>query len=348
MVASLKPGAAVSETYLLVALSLATTKNGNTYGAIRLGDRSGEIEGKVWDRAEELLAPFEPGALVKVSGRVEEYRGARQVVVSTLAPDPGAGAAADFLPASPVPLQKLRRGLKGLIASLGEPNLKRLLKAVFEDPQFGPAFERAPAAKLFHHAYVHGLLEHSLSLAALADKVAGHYPHINRDLLVAGALLHDIGKAAELSLGPPLEYSDQGRLLGHLVLGSQLLERFLDALPDFPPDLALHLRHLLVSHHGEREFGSPEVPKTAEALLLHMLDDLDAKTMGLKQWLEREGVDQGWSGFNRMLERQFVVGLSPWDLSEQAPEPADGNGEAAGPPARGLFDHGLAPDKGEG
>ncbi len=326
--ASLQPGQELAGSYLLLRAALGTTKNGKPYGTLRLGDRSGELEVRLWDQAEELLAPLAPGAVVKVSGRVESYQGRIQAVLQALEADPAADPAA-FLPASPVPLAELRAGLATALSWVDQPNLQQILEAFFvQDREFIAAFERAPAAKGAHHAYVHGLLEHTVSTARAARALAGLYPaDLEPQVLLAGALLHDVGKVRELTLGPPLDYTDQGRLEGHLVLGLRMLEEKLAALPGFPPNLAEHLRHMIISHHGAYEFGSPRKPKTAEALALNFIDDLDAK-MAMAAAARRAAGPGHWSEYHRLLERFLYVGPGPLEGLEPGSGPLEAVVEA--------------------
>jgi 3'-5' exoribonuclease len=268
---------------------------------------------------------------------VQAYNGQLQLVLSSLAAEPGADAAL-FLPKSPCDPGELWEGLAAAKQGVANNHLQRLLRALFGDQEFRRAFERAPAAKAAHHAYVHGLLEHTVSVAGLARLIAGHYPHLDADLLITGALLHDIGKVEELTLGPPLDYTDAGRLEGHLVLGARMLEARVAKLKGFPPAVAAHLRHMILSHHGTEEFGSPIKPKTPEALALHALDDLDAKTAMVRQIVTADGPGEArWSNFHRLLERHVYTGPSPWD--EERPltpsplddaEAAEGAGDAEG------------------
>ncbi len=335
--AALSEGQAVDEVYLLARKQVFTTKGGKPYGALRLADQSGEVEAKLWEQAEELLGPVAPGMAVRVAGRVQVYNGQTQLVLTALCAQPQVDPS-QFLPASPHTAAELWERLETTRAGVREPHIKRLLKVFFEDPEFRRAFERAPAAKAAHHAYVRGLLEHTASVAGLALLVAGHYPHLDRDLLLAGALLHDIGKTEELVLGPPLDYSDAGRLEGHVVLGVRMLDARLTRLKGFPPALAGQLRHMLISHHGTEEFGSPQKPKTAEALALHQVDDLDAKTAMVREAIAAGNGEARWSSFHRLLERHIYTGPIAWD--QDAPQPADEPERAAQPTAclPGLFD----------
>ncbi len=317
----LREGQQVDEIYLLARKQIFATKGGKPYGALRLMDSSGEAEAKLWEQAEELLEPVAVGQPLRVQGKVQVYNGQTQLVLTSLSAAPQARAA-DFLPKSPRDPGQMWAELGQLKQSVGNPHLKKLLRAFFDDSDFRQAFDLAPAAKGAHHAYVHGLLEHTVSLGQLAVQVAGHYPHLDRDLLLTGALLHDVGKVRELVLGPPLDYSDLGRLEGHVVLGVRMLDARLAKLKGFPERLASHLRHMIISHHGQEEFGSPQKPKLPEAMALHLLDDLDAKTAMIKAIVEAGSGEGHWSAFHRLLERHIYTGpAAPWDDQAQ-PAPA--------------------------
>ena len=322
-ISGLQPGSDLAGSYLLLRCSLGTTKTGKPFGILRLGDRTGEVEGKLWDRAEELLAPLQPGMVVALQGRVDSYQGRTQVVLNHLSQDPDC-APADFLPASPVPLAELQAGMAEALGWVSQPDIKQLLEAIFvTDAEFAAAFERAPAAKGAHHAYVHGLLEHTVACARAARALAGLYPgEIEAQVLIAGALLHDIGKVSELTIGPPIDYTDQGRMEGHLALGLRMLEVKMAGIKDFPPNLAEHLRHMILSHHGAYEFGSPRKPKTAEALALNFVDDLDAK-MNMAAKARRQAGTGHWSEYHRLLERFLYVGPGPLEGLEPGEELAD-------------------------
>ncbi len=307
---------------LLAKKQIAQTKAGKPYGSLRLADCSGEVEAKLWDQAEELLAGLEPGAAVRVAGRVDSYNGRRQIVLSSIEPAPEADPT-QFMAKSPIKASELWGRLTELNLAVKNKRLRRLLNGFFENEEFHGEFGKAPAAKGAHHAYVHGLLEHTVSVGELALKMADHYQHLNRDILLSGALLHDIGKTQEFTLGPPIEYTDAGRLEGHVVLGVRMLDKRLASLRGFPDHLASHLRHLIISHHGLYEFGSPKKPKTPEALVLHMIDDLDAKTAMIQEVIASEGDgDAHWSSFNRLLERFLYTGPSPLEQPNQ-PESSD-------------------------
>ncbi|MCB2188843.1 MAG: HD domain-containing protein [Deltaproteobacteria bacterium] len=339
---TLTPGEPVGGAYLLLRAALAQSKAGKAYGTLTLGDPTGQLEAKVWDDAERLLAPLAPGQVVEVAGRTDAYQGRRQLVLTQVALHEGGLSPAAFLPASPIPLEELWGVFNAARKQVKNKHLKALLKAVFDEPDTRAAFEAAPGAKMAHHAYVHGLLEHTGAVATLALAMARSYPAVDRELLAAGALLHDLGKAYELTLGPPLDYTDEGRLEGHLALGLRLVEEKMGDLKGFPPAVALHLRHLILAHHGDYAMGSPRRPKTPEALLLHMADDTDAKMTMFREAAQSAQGDGHFSPYHRLLERVIYLGPSPWDLVEEGSDSAAAAEEAATAQAS-LF--GLAPDR---
>jgi len=196
------------------------------------------------------------------------------------------------------------------IDNLSSEALKKLLEAFFHDEKTAELFQRAPAAKGFHHIYLGGLLEHTLSVVRLLDGVARHYPQLNRDLLIAGGMLHDIGKIYEFSYDGLVSYSDEGRMIGHLVMGVEMIDKKIDAIPDFPVQLALELRHIILSHHGEFEYGSPKRPKTMEALVIHFMDDMDAKLNAFQSFVAADAAnaDSDWTSYNRFFERYLFKG----------------------------------------
>lgn len=325
---------------LLAKSQILSTKAGKPYGSLTFSDADGEVAARLWDRAEELLEPLSVGQAVRVSGRVDSYGGRMQIIVNDLKPEPKADTS-QFMQKSPVDPDELGQRLDKLLRSVKDRRLKRLLKAFFNDKQFRHDFDRAPAAKGAHHAYVHGLLEHTVCVGELALDLAGRYTELSRDLLITGALLHDIGKVKEFTLGPPIDYTDQGRLIGHLVIGVQDLDARLAKMRSFPPELADQIRHLILSHHGQYEFGSPKKPKTPEALALHFVDDVDAKMAMLRQVASQsQNGDSNWSAYNRLLERFLYVGprmpqAGDAPASPEPPEPTEERNSREQPP--GLF-----------
>ncbi|TYO98824.1 metal dependent phosphohydrolase [Geothermobacter ehrlichii] len=300
----------VESVFLVREKVTAMAKNGKPYLTLKLMDRSGEIEGRVWDRVDELGALFDKDDFVRVRGRASSYLGRMQLVVQELVRvDESEVDFADFLPVCEVPVADLEAQLRQKVDSLKDPHLRRLMESFVADADFLRDFCSAPAAKSMHHVYLGGLLEHSLSIAGLVDLVCGHYPFLNRDLLLVGALLHDVGKIFELRYSRSFDYTDEGKLLGHIVMGVEMVDERIAGLPDFPRDLAVHLKHLLLSHHGQYEYGSPKRPKTLEAVVLNYLDDLDSKLNGIRSHISREQ-DQGgnWTSYHRLYERYFFKG----------------------------------------
>jgi 3'-5' exoribonuclease len=221
--------------------------------------------------------------------------------------------------------------LREVLRKIDNPQIKSLVDRFLNDPSFVQLFKKAPAAKNFHHSTVGGLLEHTLSVCRLALLVAEHYPELNRDLLLAGAFLHDIGKVRELGIDASIDYTDEGRLIGHLSLGVSMVDEKLAAMKDFPEEISLRLKHLILSHHGEYEFGSPKKPAFLEAFALHLIDDLDAKMNGLGRFIEKDRQEGRWTDFNRLFDRYFLKDrMSSTDDKNEAPQPEEGR-------QRGLF-----------
>ena len=277
---------------------------------LKLRDRSGEVEGRLWDRVDEMSARFAKDDFIRVTGKASVYMGKMQLVLQDLERlEDSAVDLADFLPVSTRSVDAMVEQLRSVVAGLDDPHLRGLMEAFLTDSGFMAGYTRAPAAKAMHHVYLGGLLEHSLAVAALAADICARYPDINRDLLVVGALLHDVGKVEELRYKRSFEYTDAGKLLGHIVIGVELVEARLRHLPDFPPELAVLLKHLLLSHHGQYEFGSPKRPKTMEAVILNFLDDLDSKINGVRTHIEKEpDSDSSWTQYHRLYDRYFHKG----------------------------------------
>ena len=268
------------------------------------------MTGRVWDDAENLARTFAPGDVVRVWGQVTSFKGQLQIKIDGLERlDPREADPGRFLPSAPRPGEEYLAELRLIAAALGSP-IRDLCLAILDDPELARLLSRAPAAKHMHHAYVGGLAEHTLSVANLALRAAEHYPFLNRDLLVCGALLHDLGKTRELAFSPMPDYTDAGRLLGHLVMGVEMIRAHLPA--DFPPGLAEEVIHLVLSHHGTAEFGAVKPPQTLEAVALNLIDDLDAKMAAVRTLLDQEAPQPGdWTGYHRLFERYFFRGGAP-------------------------------------
>ena len=304
----------VRGVYLCTQKTLARGRNDRAYLSLTLADRSGDLEARVWEQAEQVTSRFAELDLVRVEGTAVVYQGRLQLHLADVerADDPGLDPG-DFVRASELPLDELWRDLRALVATVQSAPLRALLDAVLDDPALAERLRRCPAAKSIHHAFVGGLLQHTLSVARLVDLACAHYAReapglLDRDLALCGAILHDLGKTRELTADRGLGYTDIGRLLGHIVLGDALVEEKLRSIPDFPPELALRLRHVLVAHHGEREFGSPKRPKTAEAFLVHHADALDCQLGFLRDLFAREQT-RGWSSYQKLYDRYFFRAL---------------------------------------
>lgn len=305
-VADLAAGGAVDEVFLLARRNMAHKKDGNPFLNVTLADRSGQVNGVVWDQVERIAAAAAEGDFVHVRAQVGEYRGSLQLVVKDMARVPEDQVdAADFLATTTRDVNQMLDRLKEMTARMQTPYLRSLFDLFWADPDFVAAYTRAPAAKHMHHAYIGGLLEHTLSMAILSETIAGHYGGVDRDLLLAGVILHDVGKTRELEYSRRIDYTDEGRLLSHIIIGLSMLDEKLKQLPDFPEDQAQLLKHMIVSHHGAREFGSPEPPKTIEAVLLNDIDEMDSRVNSIREYVAKDESDGSWTSYHRLLERHF-------------------------------------------
>ncbi len=294
--------------YVVTQKKTGVTRKGDPFLSMVLADCTGEIEARVWDNATEVGSLFSEGDVVKVKGTVTTYKDQIQLVISSLEPWKEKVDASMFIESTPKDVGEMLTSLINLLKDVSDAHLKRLIQRFIADRDFVEGFKLAPAAKHFHHNYLGGLLEHTLSVCQLANSVSKHYTELDRDLLVTGAFLHDIGKLRELSHDLRIEYTDEGRLVGHLVLGCLMMEEKISQIKGFPPDLAIRLKHLILSHHGQFEFGSPKRPKFKEAFALHLIDDLDAKMNGLGRFIEMDRKEGAWTEYNRLFERYFLKG----------------------------------------
>lgn len=330
LVKEIGPRGSVSGRFLVLEAQLRAAKNGSQFVALRLGDRTGEIAAKVWDANEEVFARFPAGQVIEIqNATAREFGGAIQLEMDgralawrVLAEDEVDFA--EFLPVAPSPRDDLWRRLDEAVASVGEPHLAALLRSFFGDEGFRTAFGLVPAAIKRHHVYVGGLLEHTVGVAAICEAVARIYPMANRDLLLTGAILHDLGKVKSYKVARSFEATDEGKLLGHLVLGVQMVEERIGRLRaegGFPEDLHLCLQHLLLSHHGIMEWGSPVEPVTLEACLLHHADNLDAQATKFINALRGHQASIGrWTNYDASLGRSIYVGFSALPPEAEAPE----------------------------
>jgi len=302
-VRDLEPGDTVDRALLVREASLATTRNGKSYLRATLADRTGEISAIQFDVAEDCLGAFPSGGYVRVRGTAESYKGRVNLKLQAArAAQPSEVDPADFEVVTERDAKELSKLVSELVRSVKEPDLSRLLKSFFDDKAWRERFERAPGATNFHHACVGGLMEHTVDVAAAADAVAAGNDRLRRDLLVAGALLHDIGKMDELSPDAGFDRTDAGNFVGHITLGALTVDAKITELGGFPEVLRLEVLHLLLSHHGQKEWGSPVTPATPEAFALHHLDNLDAKVQAADA-VARAPAAEGarWSEYSRML-----------------------------------------------
>jgi 3'-5' exoribonuclease len=322
-VKDIREGEAVRDCFLVAGKALLSSNAGKPYLNLVLRDRTGQFEARVWDRAEEIGKRFERDDVVEVAGTAVLYQGRIQVKVHDVrkaeAPRPDL---AFFLPVTRKGIEPLWKTLRECVREVRDPDLRRLLEAVFPDPPetaTARRFRQAPGGKSLHHDYIGGLLEHTVSVAGICRFLAGHYGDVDGDMLVAGALLHDIGKIEELTYEGAFDYTDEGRLLGHIYLGAERVAGMCLSVPDFPPDRAVLLKHMILSHHGELAYGSPKRPKTLEAVLLHFVENMDAKANAFLEALS--GIREGarWTEYQRMFERHLFSGQTRKDRDSGTP-----------------------------
>ncbi len=307
------------EIFLVTEKSLRTTQAGRKYLALEFADRTGRIQASVWgDSAESIDSTIAADQFVEVTGRVATFGGQLELKVSSLkvVADEGVDLA-DFLPSTRRGAEDMERELQHLVKLIEDGHLRALTRACLEDADLGLRFRQAPAAKQIHHATLGGLLEHTLSVANLCLAIAEHYKpfyQLDKDLLLTAALLHDIGKVREYAWGRSFDYTDEGRMVGHLVIGAGIVAERAATIPGFPPETLLRLRHMLLSHHGQYDWGSPKRPKFPEALALHFADDLDCKLNMIEEFIQAEkqrDPDSHWTPYHRTLDRFFYKGPRP-------------------------------------
>jgi len=289
LASELKANEIATAVFLVHSKEIRQKRTGEPYLCLQLGDRSGEVEARMWDNVPDVMDTFDRDDFVKVKGLFQLYNNRPQLTIHKMRRvlDHEVDLA-DFFPASQRHPDEMWAELRRTVAELENEHIRRLLDAFLDDPEIAPRYRIAPAAKTIHHAFRSGLLEHVLSLCSLARRVADHYPWIDRELLVAGAVLHDIGKIHELSYERGFSYTAEGQLLGHIAIGVRMMSEKLRAFPDFPPPLRNLLEHIILSHHGQLEFGSPKTPAFPEALLFHFLDDMDSKMECMRALLGKE------------------------------------------------------------
>jgi 3'-5' exoribonuclease len=306
----IKPGEKINELFLVTEKNMAFSQRGAPYLNIRLKDKTGEVEAKIWENAIEWDKVFKKGDVIQAQGGAVSFKNTIQITITGLRKVGDADISlAEYLPVAKEGIDEMFADLMTFIEQIQTPYLRTLLHGFFHDEKITVLFKKAPAAKGFHHVYIGGLLEHTLSVIRLLEQVTHHYQGVNRDLLITGGILHDIGKIYEYSYDSIFDYSDQGRLVGHIVIGIEMLDAKIASIGDFPEHVAMELRHLILSHHGTYEFGSPKRPKTLEALIVHHIDDLDAKVNAFQEFIEDSSNDDShWTPFHKLFERFIYKG----------------------------------------
>lgn len=321
-IVELLDGQPVTSYFLAKQIQVRQRRSGEPYLSLVLTDRTGEVPAVMWEGVDESVRSLSDGDVVKVQGVLGSYHGEPQLtVIRARKAGPDEISPDDYLPRSDGDPAVMLAALDQAVEGIGEPNLNRLLREFFADSATRAALAAAPAAKTIHHAVLGGLLEHTLSVVGLCRLLADHYPAVNRDLLVTAAILHDLGKIKELTWDRVFDYTDPGRLLGHITLGALMVEERVRTIPDFPPALATGLLHCILSHHGELEWGSPKRPKTLEAIVLHYAENLDGKVNSFLSFAKRYPDPQhpGWTVFNKALDRYLYFGQAA-----EAPASAEG------------------------
>ncbi|MGH9689871.1 MAG: 3'-5' exoribonuclease YhaM family protein [Candidatus Acidiferrales bacterium] len=338
-VVDLADGQSFASLFLVREKEVRTSvRTGASWLQLELVDRTGAISAKMWDNFAPLVATFERDDVVQIRARVKLYNGQKELTLEQIIPaserDYDLG---DFLPHTKYDVEKLYADLRAAVAGVKNPWLKRLLVSVVEDPTIVPRLKRAPAAMTMHHAFLGGLLEHIVGLLGLAAGVSAQYRELDVDLLLTGVVLHDIGKIDELRYARGIDYSTEGRLLGHITMGVMLVRDKIKAIPGFPAPLAVLVEHLILSHHGTHEFGSPSLPQTREAIALHFMDDLDSKMGAMRATLEAASGSSGvsvWTDRNPSL-RRALLRSDKFLGSDGAAKPPEVAGAGVGPDASG-------------
>jgi len=317
----------VTTSFVVSNKQIKSKKSGEPYLDLTLMDRTGTLQAKMWDNVEECAYTFEQDDIVKIKGLINKYNQRWQLTIHKVRKiDEAEIDFSDYLPKTSKNIDELWRTLGEFVATIEEPHLRRLLELFMADPEIARAYRNAPAAKTMHHACIGGLLDHVVSLFRSCDLVVRNYAFVNRDLLLTGAFLHDIGKVRELSYNRSFGYTTEGQLLGHLIIDLELLHAKLEQIPGFPPQLKILIEHLIISHHGKYEFGSPKLPMFPEALMLHYLDDLDSKMEAMRAQFEHDAdLDSPWTGYNAAMARsllntqKFLKSMEPAEAAAAAP-----------------------------
>ncbi|QVL30518.1 HD domain-containing protein [Telmatocola sphagniphila] len=317
-ISTLRDGDSVDEVFLATDKQLRNNRNGQSFIQVTIQDRSGNLTGRVWNAGEALFRTFEIGEYIRVKGKAQLFQGALQLIVNNIEKIDSSGVnLADFLPRTEQDITKLFERLRGYLMKLTNPYLKSLAQCYLMDDKFVAAFCQAPAGVKVHHAYVGGLLEHVTTMMDVADRILPFYPDVNRDLLMIGVFLHDTGKIRELTYESAFNYSDEGQLLGHMNIGIEMLKHYEGQVKsllgeNMPEDLSVRLKHMIISHHGTAEFGSPKIPMTPEAVALHAIDSLDSRIHITVREIKDDVIsNSNWTPYNAALQRKLYKGPKP-------------------------------------
>lgn len=320
-VSDLLPDQSITSFFVVHEKEIRAAREGKKYLRVELGDRTGTIEARMWSGFEDSAPTISRDDFVKVQARVEMYRNRAQLILEKLRrAEPAEVDFADFFAHTTANVDELWARLRAHVSEISNPALRTLVDSVLDDPEIAMRYKRAPAAKTMHHAYLGGLLEHVVSLCDLSCNVAAHYPEANRDFLITGAVLHDVAKIYEMSYDRGIGYTTEGQLLGHIVMAVEMIGRKIDAIPEFPPELANLVKHLILSHHGKYEFGSPKLPMFREAVMLHYLDDLDSKMAAIRSILASENGEEEWTDRSGALERRILRVERYMNMAQQSPD----------------------------
>src|SRR6266849_4651022 len=345
-VKELEPNQNLSTFFLVQNKEIRQKKSGDPYLSLSLSDRTGELDAKMWDNVAEVMETFDRDDFVKVKGLIQIFHNRPQLTIHKMRRVGDHEIEfTDYFPASERNSDEMLAQLRGIVAGMNNAHLRGLLEALLDDPEIARRFKMAPAAKQIHHAYLGVLIEHVLSVCGLAALTASHYRAIDLDLLLTGVVLHDIGKIYELSYDRGFSYTTEGQLLGHISIAMRMVADKLARLPDFPPRLRTLIEHMILSHHGRLEFGSPKAPQFPEAMLLHYLDDLDSKMECMRQLVDRDRLVEGhFTAYSPAIERSILkkakfLDESAPQLQAVAPDPPK---PAAPPRPSSLFGDKLA------
>ena len=318
----------ITSNFVVASKQVKNKKNGEVYLAVTLADCSGQLQANMWDNVSDALNAFNQDDFIKIKGLVQKYNGRWQLTIHKLRKLADREIDyTDYIPKTPKDIDQLWQTLGDFVETIENPWLKKLIQNFMADSAVATAYKNAPAAKTLHHAYVGGLLDHVVSLFTVCDLAVRNYPQVNRDLLLTGAFLHDIGKIHELTYQRSIAYTTRGQLLGHMIIELEMLQKKIAEIPGFPDGLKIMIEHLIISHHGQYEFGSPKLPMFPEALILHYLDDLDSKMESMRAQFERENeLETPWTSYNPSLARPLLNSRKFLDKGLGAPEQPVENG----------------------